>query len=140
MEALQSAASSQLARWTGGASKSAEAPNIIRMHGAQVPVDWLVRSRQVPAETVMTREQQRETAVNRQKNRVREQYLAAAAAGVHLMMFAYNLTFWGIDGMPQDKYHPANPRLKMNIKAGQYGNIDGAQRIYYDNLAVLEGA
>ncbi len=27
----------------------------------------------------------------------------------------------------------------MGIKPGQYGNLDGAKRIYYDNLAMLEG-
>ena len=30
-------------------------------------------------------------------------------------------------------------RLKLGIRPGRYGNIDGTKRIYYDNLARLEG-
>jgi hypothetical protein len=33
----------------------------------------------------------------------REQILAAAAAGVHVALFAFNLAFWGFEGMPQDR-------------------------------------
>jgi len=40
----------------------------------------------------------------------REQWIAAAAAGVHIAMFAYNLSFWGSEGMPPDRYWPDNTR------------------------------
>lgn len=33
----------------------------------------------------------------------REHLLAAAAAGFHLAMFAWNLAFWGFEGMPPDR-------------------------------------
>jgi hypothetical protein len=103
-------------------------------------------------------------------------------------MFAFNLAFWGSEGMPPDRYWPSNTRytmsfwlstsstpawftcasvnadmvvsqhcgcctyplhaslvvnvlcrLKMGIKPGRYGNMDGTKRIYFDNLATLEG-
>jgi hypothetical protein len=30
-------------------------------------------------------------------------------------------------------------RLRLGIRPGRYGNMDGTKRIYYDNLARLEG-
>lgn len=40
----------------------------------------------------------------------REQWFSAAAAGVHVAMFAYNLAFWGSEGMPPDRYWPDKTR------------------------------
>jgi len=34
----------------------------------------------------------------------REGLLAVAAVGVHVAIFAYNLAFWGFEGMPQDRW------------------------------------
>jgi hypothetical protein len=34
----------------------------------------------------------------------REHMLAAAAAGFHLALFAWNLAFWGTEGMPPDRW------------------------------------
>jgi hypothetical protein len=34
----------------------------------------------------------------------REHMLAAAAAGFHLALFAWNLAFWGFEGMPPDRW------------------------------------
>ena len=33
----------------------------------------------------------------------REQIFATAAAGVHVALFAWNLAFWGFEGMPHDR-------------------------------------
>jgi len=34
----------------------------------------------------------------------REHLLAAAAAGFHVMLFAYNLAFWGFEGTAPDRW------------------------------------
>ena len=42
--------------------------------------------------------------------RQREQWIAGAAAGVHLALFSFNLAFWGFEGTPPDRYNPSNIR------------------------------
>jgi len=69
----------------------------------------------------------------------REQIFATAAAGVHLALFAWNLAFWGFEGMPHDRYWPANPRLRLGIRPGRYGNLQGAKKLWYYYLNRLEG-
>jgi hypothetical protein len=144
------------------------------MHGTPIPVNWLLQqhdSRRYPDAVVVPRHQQQADKQRSGVNwvRSREQWIAAAAAGVHVAMFAWNLAFWGNEGMPPDRYWPSNTRrvagqagavgvtdatgmvphtsshaattrrLKMGIKPGQYGNLDGTRRVWYDNLAAAEG-
>jgi hypothetical protein len=45
----------------------------------------------------------------------REQLFAAAAAGVHLALFAWNLAFWGFEGMPHDRLVQ---ELSLNMALG----------------------
>ena len=57
----------------------------------------------------------------------RDQMIAAAAAGVHVAMFAWNLAFWGLEGQPQDRYWPLDPRcahLTIFLIALQVANPD----------------
>lgn len=30
-------------------------------------------------------------------------------------------------------------RLKMGVKPGRFGNLDGTKRVWYDNLSAMEG-
>ncbi|KAF8072397.1 hypothetical protein HT031_000056 [Scenedesmus sp. PABB004] len=69
----------------------------------------------------------------------REHLLAAAAAGFHLALFAWNLAFWGFEGVPPDRYWPENPRVKAGLVPGRYGNMAGAKKLWYYYLSKLEG-
>ena len=35
--------------------------------------------------------------------------------------------------------HARPRRLKLGVKSGRIGNMDGTKRIYYENMARLEG-
>ncbi len=86
---------------------------MLDIHGTPVPVEWLVQrhdSKRFPDRVLMTRPQQERTLQDRKWAQGKDQWLAAAAAGVHLTLFAYNLAFWGSEGMPPDRYWPANAR------------------------------
>mmetsp|Transcript_7095 Transcript_7095/g.12151 ORF Transcript_7095/g.12151 Transcript_7095/m.12151 type:complete len:148 (+) Transcript_7095:157-600(+) len=112
----------------------------IHIHGSPIPLEWLVQrhdSMRYPAKTLVTKAQNAQS--NRDLNwaRSREQWVGVLAAGIHVALFAYNLAFWGSEGMPPDRYWPANSRLKMGIRAGRYGNLDGNRRVYYDNLSTI---
>ncbi|KAF5836196.1 hypothetical protein DUNSADRAFT_6262 [Dunaliella salina] len=111
-------------------------------HGQAVPLDWLIRKHDpntLPQGALCTPKQQRKARKDQLWANSREQWFAAAAAGVHVAMFAYNLSFWGSEGMPPDRYWPDNTRLKMGVRPGRFGNLDGAKRVWYDNLSKLEG-
>ncbi|GAX80044.1 hypothetical protein CEUSTIGMA_g7483.t1 [Chlamydomonas eustigma] len=114
----------------------------VRVHGADVPINWLVKQHdpnKYPNNVLSTPDQIRQSNKSIHWTKNREQLIAGAAAGVHLALFSFNLAFWGFEGMPQDRYNPSNIRLKLGIKPSRYGNMDGTKRIYYDNLARLEG-
>ena len=78
-----------------------------------MPLDWLL-VKEDPSKLppgVYTTDKQRQTANNEHAwSRKREQVLAAAAAGVHLGLFAWNLAFWGFEGVPPNRYHPTDLR------------------------------
>lgn len=85
----------------------------VSVHGAQVPVDWLVMrhdAAKYPGHTLSTQSEVRAANRNLAWNRQRDQWIAAAAAGMHLAMFSFNLAFWGTEGMPPDRYNPPNLR------------------------------
>lgn len=109
----------------------------VPVHGVRVPVDWLIVKhdpQRYSTQQLSTPAQTRQTHRNIVWAQQREKYIAAAAAGVHLALFSFNLLFWGFEGMPPDRFNPTNLRLKLNIKPGRYGNMDGTRRVYYDNL------
>eukprot|EP00775_Hariotina_reticulata_P003438 gene3438-3710_t len=54
-------------------------------------------------------------------------------------MFAWNLAFWGFEGMAPDRYWPDNPRVRNGIVPGRYGNMAGAKKLWYYYLGKLEG-
>jgi hypothetical protein len=101
----------------------------LRVHGAKVPLDWLVRKHdpeRFPASTLSTPQQKRQAQRDVSWSRQRDQYIAAAAAGIHVALFSFNLAFWGFEGMPQDRYNPSNIRfvcfmfcLIMDVDGGQ---------------------
>lgn len=164
-------------------------PATVSFNGTHVPLDWLVRKhdpKAYPRGAVVTPKQQRQARRDLTWACSREQLFAAAAAGVHVAIFAYNLAFWGSEGMPPDRYWPDNTRsgqgggraargcvhvggqhvarctpvhmhgcthastpthacmhaplrrLKMGVRPGRFGNLDGARRVWYENLARLE--
>mmetsp|Transcript_26199 Transcript_26199/g.57230 ORF Transcript_26199/g.57230 Transcript_26199/m.57230 type:complete len:142 (+) Transcript_26199:64-489(+) len=139
---MAEAAASLQTAGQAGTSSSGRQPKLVNVHGAQVPLDWLVvrhDPKRYPAKTIVSPQQSRQANRDLEWNRKRDQLFAAAAAGVHLAIFAYNLAFWGFEGQPPDRYNPANTRLKLGIQPGRYGNIDGTKRVWYDNLSRLEG-
>ena len=70
-----------------------------------------------PPGVVCTPKQQRKARKDLMWSRSREQLFAAAAASVHLAIFAYNLAFWGFEGMPPDRYWPDNTRYEARAEA-----------------------
>jgi hypothetical protein len=86
---------------------------LVRVHGANVPVNWLVREhdpRKYPTSVLSTPEKIRQANRSIHWTKSREQLIAGAAAGVHLTLFSFNLAFWGFEGMPRDRYNPSNIR------------------------------
>ncbi|KAI8470311.1 MAG: hypothetical protein J3K34DRAFT_458915 [Monoraphidium minutum] len=69
----------------------------------------------------------------------REHAFAALAAGFHLAIFAYNLAFWGFEGTAPDRYWPSNPRYRLQVRPGRYGNLEGSKSLYYYYLSRMEG-
>lgn len=69
----------------------------------------------------------------------REHLFAAAAAGVHVALFAYNLAFWGFEGMPPDRYWPNNPRIRLQMKPRQYGDLEGTKKLWYYYMGRIHG-
>lgn len=111
----------------------------------------VVPRHEVPLNLLLTRQDSRQTAATctpTELGRVRadvawsskrEQLLAAAAAGVHVALFAWNLAFWGFEGTAPDRYHPDNPRVKTGAVPGRYGNVQGARKLWYYYLQQWEG-
>ena len=98
--------------WHGNAG-SAEQGQQVQIHGAYVPLDWLVvqhNAAKFPASVCVSADKLRQDNRDIGWARKREQLFAAAAAGVHLATFAYNIAFWGFEGMPPDRYWPSNTR------------------------------
>ena len=97
---------------TAGTDEGASSRSV-SVHGAQVPVDWLVMrhdAAKYPGHTLSTQSDVRAANRNLTWNRQRDQWIAAAAASMHLAMFSFNLAFWGTEGMPPDRYNPPNLR------------------------------
>lgn len=69
----------------------------------------------------------------------REGLLAAAAAGLHLTLFAYNLAFWGFEGRPPDRYWPSNPRIRMQVRPRNYGYLEGSKKAWFNWMSKVEG-
>ena len=56
-----------------------------------------------------------------------------------MLAFAYNLAFWGFEGSAPDRYWPDNPRHRLQVRPGRYGNLEGTKSIYYNYLFKAEG-
>ncbi|GFR48803.1 hypothetical protein Agub_g10754 [Astrephomene gubernaculifera] len=124
------------------ASSARAGPRVVVMRREPIPMDLLVVKEDVsklPRGVVQTPQQLKEARRDINWASHREHIFAACAAGIHLASFAFNLAFWGFEGMPPDRYWPNSPRLRLGIRPGRYGNLDGAQRIFMDNLARVEG-
>ncbi|KAG1668628.1 hypothetical protein FOA52_002481 [Chlamydomonas sp. UWO 241] len=114
----------------------------VHVHGRNVPADWLIQShdpKRFPASTLTSPAQQRQANRDMGWARTRDLWIAGAAAGLHVALFSFNLAFHGLEGTPPDRYNPTNIRQKLGVRPGRIGNMDGTKRIYYDNLARLEG-
>ncbi|KXZ55708.1 hypothetical protein GPECTOR_2g1258 [Gonium pectorale] len=112
------------------------------MRREPLPLDLLLAredASKLPRGVVQTREQLKEAQREINWANKREHVFAAVAAGFHLATFALNLAFWGFEGMPPDRYWPNSPRIRLQIRPGRYGNLDGTQRVYMDYLARSEG-
>ncbi|PNH06525.1 hypothetical protein TSOC_007097, partial [Tetrabaena socialis] len=122
---------------------SAEAaPLRVVMRREALPMDLLVvreRPSDFAAGVVQSREQMREARRDIEWAGKREYVFAAIAAGWHIAVFSFNLAFWGNEGMPSDRYWPANPRVRLQIRPGRYGTVEGTRRVYMDYLAKSEG-
>lgn len=109
----------------------------------EIPVELLVarhNPRQAPTSTLCSTAELRQAHRDAAWAGKREHVLAAAAAGFHLALFAWNLAFWGFEGMPPDRYWPDNPRIKLGLRPGRYGHMAGAKRLWYSYLERFEGS
>lgn len=91
------------AHFTGPSNPSRRRVTIARH---EIPLDLLVAKhdpRKLPKHVVASEENIRRVNKDFAWSSKREHLLAAAAAGVHLALFAYNLAFWGFEGMPPDR-------------------------------------
>ncbi|KAG2501757.1 hypothetical protein HYH03_000257 [Edaphochlamys debaryana] len=122
------------------ASSANAGPRVVVLRREAIPKDLLLaRDENLAKGVVQTREQMKEAQRDINLASKREHVLAAAAAGVHLVSFAFNLAFWGVEGMPPDRYWPSSQRIRNQIRPGRYGNVEGTQRVYSDWLARSEG-
>lgn len=60
--------------------------------------------RKVPSSAICTTAELRQAHRDSAWAGKREYLIAGAAAGLHVAMFAWNLAFWGFEGMPPDRY------------------------------------
>lgn len=100
---------------TDGASTSGRRV-VISRH--EIPLDLLVARhdpRKVPNSAVCSSKELRRVKQDAAWAQNREQLLAAAAAGFHLVLFAWNLAFWGFEGMPPDRYARAQIAAAVEI-------------------------
>jgi hypothetical protein len=82
-------------------------PRRVTIPRNEIPLDLLVARHdphKYPSSMLTTREQTRQARRNADWASKRERLLALAAAGVHVVMFMYNLAFWGDEGMPPDRW------------------------------------
>lgn len=91
------------------------APATVRVHGADVPMNWLVVQRnddsRFPASKLSSASSVRQANRDITWARHRDQWIAAGAASLHLALFSFNLAFNGFEGsMPPDRYNPSNIR------------------------------
>ncbi|PNW72030.1 hypothetical protein CHLRE_16g685350v5 [Chlamydomonas reinhardtii] len=124
------------------ASSASAGPRVVQMRREAIPAELLLVKEdpsKLPAGVLQTREQLKQAQRDINWAGKREQVFAAVAAGWHLASFALNLAFWGVEGMPPDRYWPTSPRIRLQIRPGRYGNMDGGQRVYMDYLARSEG-
>lgn len=108
----------------------------------EIPVELLVARhdpRKVPASALCSNAELRQARSDAVWAGKREHLLAAAAAGFHVALFAWNLAFWGFEGMPPDRYWPDNPRIKLGLRPGRYGHMAGAKKLWYTYLEKFEG-
>ncbi len=95
------------------ASSAAAGPRVVQMRREAIPAELLLvkeDASKLPAGVVQTREQLKQAQRDVNWAGKREQVFAAVAAGWHLATFALNLAFWGVEGMPPDRYWPTSPR------------------------------
>lgn len=84
-----------------------------------MPMDLIVASpsqEPVSKAFMVSKSEQERTQRNQRWAETRDQWIAFAAAAVHIAAFAYNLAFWGSEGMPSDRYWPADPRCVAGLR------------------------
>lgn len=116
---------------------------VVNVRGTSLPLDLLVvkeDASRLPRGVVQTRDQVKRAQQDAGWAAKREHLFAAAAAGWHLSMFAINLAFWGFEGQAPDRYWPDNPRIRLQLRPGKYGNLEGTQRIGMRYLARLKAS
>ena len=72
----------------------------------EIPIDLLVarHEHKVPKGAVCSAKELRQVKKDAAWAMSREHMLAAGAAAFHLALFAWNLAFWGFEGMPPDRW------------------------------------
>jgi hypothetical protein len=108
----------------------------------RLPLDLLLfrEEHRVPASAYPSNQQLKQSARDASWGAKKEHLIAIAAAGFHLALFAYNLAFWGFEGMAPDRYWPANPRVKLQAVPKRYGNLAGARKLWYYYQGKIDGA
>lgn len=127
----------------GTSGRLSEAPRAVRMPRRDtLPLELLLAKEDpasLPRGTLVTKEQSKQARRDADWAGKREHVFAAVAAGFHLSVFAFNLAFWGFEGQAPDRYWPENPRIRLQLRPGRYGNLEGTQRVAMDYLARAEG-
>lgn len=86
---------------------------------AVLPMDLLVASpsqEPISRAFIVSKPEHERTQQNQRWAETRDQWIAVAAAAVHVAAFAYNLAFWGSEGMPSDRYWPLEPRYVLLLQ------------------------
>lgn len=93
----------------------------------EIPVDLLVARhdpRKVPSSAICTTAELRQAHRDSAWAGKREYLIAGAAAGLHVAMFAWNLAFWGFEGMPPDRCVTQMCLLSMSLFCSQHCKPD----------------
>lgn len=117
-------------------------PRRVGMPREQLPLNLLVvnEASKYPDSVYPSEKQLKQTAKDISWGAKKEHLIAAAAAGLHVAAFAYNLAFWGFEGMAPDRYWPNNPRVRLQAVPKRYGNLAGAKKLWYYYQGKIDGA
>lgn len=110
--------------WVVSSCRPADAPSTsgrrFTIPRNEIPVELLVAShnpRKVPSSALCSNAELRQAHRDASWAGKREYLLAGAAAGLHLAMFAWNLAFWGFEGMPPDRWVWRGPLLQPSCRS-----------------------